>query len=70
MKTGWTVLLVLGVVGVWDVILATNAARGDTISEVTLAFTQRHPWLTFALGYVAGHLTWPQYREKKEVPKA
>lgn len=33
---------------------------GDTISEVTLAFAQRHPALPFSVGVVAGHLFWPQ----------
>lgn len=49
----------------WDVVVATNAVRGDTISEVTLAFARRYPVASvgvgLALGIVLGHLFWPQY---------
>ena len=49
----------------WDVVVATNRTRDDTISEVTLGFAMRHPIATFAiglsLGIIFGHLFWPQF---------
>lgn len=53
-----TILLI-----VWDVYVATNSVRGDTISEVFL-WASSHPVLPFAFGVLAGHLCWPQYLKK------
>lgn len=51
---------------VWDIVVAANSVPGDTISEITLAFTQGHPvagmGITLAIGIILGHLFWPQYR--------
>jgi hypothetical protein len=44
----------------WDIYVAANPTPGDTISEITLAFAQKHPVLPFALGVIMGHLFWPQ----------
>lgn len=40
----------------WDLIVATNKTRGDTISEITLAISMLAPVLPFAVGFLAGHL--------------
>lgn len=49
---------------VWDVILATNTERGDTISEVTKKLGSYSIffilWLAFGMGLLAGHFFWPQ----------
>lgn len=43
----------------WDIYVASNGVRGDTISEIILA-TSRQIWtLPLALGIVVGHLMWP-----------
>ena len=44
----------------WDIYVATNKQKGDTISEVVLGFARRHPVIPFALGVLMGHLLWPQ----------
>jgi hypothetical protein len=48
----------------WDIYVAINDKKGDTISEVTLSFTRRHPiilgLIMLALGILIGHLFWPQ----------
>lgn len=46
----------------WDIHVAWNAVPGDTISEMTLAFVMKHPTIPFLVGYVMGHLFWPQRR--------
>lgn len=44
----------------WDIYVAANSSSGDTISEITLGFAQKHPVVPFALGVIMGHLFWPQ----------
>lgn len=46
---------------IWDIIVAVTKPRGDTISEVTLSFWARRPYILFMAGYLCGHLFWPQY---------
>lgn len=50
---------ILGLIG-WDIFVAANTVSGDTISEITLAFAYKHPFVAFALGVLCGHLTWPR----------
>lgn len=59
----WTIaiLIVIAVLLIaWDIYVATNKKKGDTISEVTLDFARRHPVIPFLLGVLCGHLLWPQ----------
>jgi hypothetical protein len=51
---------VLALLIIWDLIVATNGAAGDTISEVMLRQASNHPIIAFALGVCVGHLFWPQ----------
>lgn len=44
----------------WDIYVAANGVKGDTISEIALDFARRHPVIPFAVGIVCGHLFWPQ----------
>jgi hypothetical protein len=59
-------LMLAALVGliVWDVVVATNKDRGDTISEITLAASVQQPHSGFivglAFGILVGHLWWPQ----------
>ena len=50
---------IVGLIG-WDIFVAANPVPGDTISEVFLAFTYKHPFASFAFGVLSGHLTWPR----------
>ena len=45
----------------------SNAAEGDTISEVVWALTERFPVISFLFGVVAGHFFW-QRRHAGDVP--
>jgi hypothetical protein len=60
---------------VWDIKVATNKDRGDTISEITLAASRRGWWslpvLAWVCGILMGHLWWPQVvkpRHPKDSP--
>lgn len=44
----------------WDIYVATNDVRGDTISEIFLFTASTHPSLVMAFGVLIGHLTWPR----------
>jgi predicted PurR-regulated permease PerM len=54
-------LLLLGILTWlgWDIYAASNVVKGDTISEIVLAFTFRHWFASLVLGVVCGHLFWP-----------
>jgi hypothetical protein len=58
--TSIIMVAVIAVLIIWDVYVAANPVPGDTISEITLNFARRHPVIPFALGFVCGHLFWPQ----------
>lgn len=62
-----TMFILLGVIAfliVWDIYVATNKERGDTISEIFLAASVNRPIsgvvLGLACGILIGHLWWPQ----------
>ena len=44
---------------VWDIVVATNAPKGDTISEITLAVSYVAPVIPATWGVICGHLFWP-----------
>lgn len=48
----------------WDIYVAINDERGDTISEILL-WVGEHPILPFAFGVLMGHLFWPQYKRRE-----
>lgn len=52
------VVMIVGVAAwiLWDLVVATNRQKGDTISEITLAVSMLTPVLPFAVGFLAGHL--------------
>ena len=55
------VLIVLTVALVaWDIYLAIDDTRGNTISQVIWRTARRHPVLAFAIGVLCGHLLLPQ----------
>lgn len=56
------VVVVLLLVGVWDVYLALTRIQGETPSDIILQFLQRYPVIAVLIGVLIGHLVWPQYR--------
>jgi len=44
----------------WDVVVASNKERGDTISEILLHAAQHVPIVAVAWGVLTGHLFWSQ----------
>jgi hypothetical protein len=44
----------------WDIVVAVNDERGDTISEMMLAAASKHPSLAFSWGGITGHMFWPR----------
>lgn len=61
--TLWLLAVVTVLLVAWDVHVATNSVKGDTISEAFLNANSRG--LIFALGVICGHLAWPQYIKRK-----
>lgn len=66
-KTKWF-LLISGIIWlVYDIIMAANGKKGDTISEVTLFYSFKNSFIPFAVGYLAGHLFWPRKKEELNI---
>jgi len=63
-RAAWTTLGIIVVASCiligWDIVVATNAEKGDTISELVLGAASKHPSLAFAWGGLTGHLFWPR----------
>lgn len=49
----------------YDIYVAVNDVKEDTISEVLLYYGRQFMIIPFGLGVIMGHLFWPQ-RVKKE----
>jgi hypothetical protein len=58
--TVWFIVALIVSVLVYDMWMATNGTAGDTISEVVLGASVRYPALPLLVGFVLGHLFWPQ----------
>ena len=72
----WTIGILIGVLSLligWDIYVAVNDAKGDTISEIVLELSMLHVasllGIVFALGVLTGHIVWPQFREKEDSSK-
>ena len=44
----------------WDIVVASNKERGDTISEILDKAARTVPAVAVAWGILTGHLFWPQ----------
>lgn len=44
----------------WDIVVAANREKGDTISEILLRSSRTVPIIAAAWGILTGHLFWPQ----------
>lgn len=66
---GWkkkTVMIMVGTtIGLvlWDVVVAANKEKGDTISEITKAAAHKHPMIPLGFGILMGHFFWSQSGE-------
>jgi hypothetical protein len=56
---GLIIAATAGLIG-WDIVVAANKEKGDTISEVLLKSARKVPAVAFAWGVLSGHLFWPQ----------
>jgi hypothetical protein len=56
---GLIVATIAGLVG-WDIVVASNKEKGDTISEILLRAARKVPAVAMAWGVLSGHLFWPQ----------
>lgn len=69
-KTTSIILIVtLAIWVIWDVFVATNAVKGDTISEITLAVSYLSLFIPSAWGIIMGHLFWPSKTIKYKWPR-
>jgi hypothetical protein len=62
-----TVILIFAAIIVlvgWDIYAAANAHKGDTISEIVFAASLKRPMIPFTVGFICGHLFWPQSKPK------
>lgn len=48
-----------GLIG-WDIVVAANQQKGDTISEILNKAARNTPAVAVAWGILTGHLFWPQ----------
>lgn len=58
---------IVGLAG-WDVVVATNKEKGDTISEILLKASKGTPMVGVAWGILTGHLFWPQAKTPSSLP--
>lgn len=58
--TVWIIIGVVVALILWDIFVAVEPEDGDTISEVVLGWARRSPAIPFAVGFLCGHLFWPQ----------
>lgn len=54
----WAVAVIVIAV---DIYWASNSVAGDTISEVTLAYSWKYQTIPVAYGILTGHLFWPHH---------
>lgn len=59
--THWVLIAVSAALIGIDIYWATNAERGDTISEVILKYARKYQVIAFLFGVLMGHLLWPQF---------
>lgn len=58
--TVWIIIGTVVALILWDIFVAVEPEDGDTISEVVLGWARRSPAIPFAVGFLCGHLFWPQ----------
>lgn len=46
----------------YDIVVYLAYGPPATWSMVWMGFLTDHPWVTFALGFISGHVVWPTVR--------
>lgn len=59
-RTSWVIAAVAIGLAVFDYYAFKNPATGDTLSEVLLVWSMKHPAVPYLFGVISGHLFWPQ----------
>jgi len=61
LKTVTACIIILATIGLigWDVYVAWNDLKGDTISEITMGWAIHKPFIPFITGVIIGHLFVP-----------
>lgn len=54
-----TAVVLLAIIGAWDVWVAFGPSEGRTVSSIIYAWGQQFPPLVLAVGLLLGHLFWP-----------
>ncbi len=64
-QTSWVLAVCSLILMVWDYQMFSNNIDGDTISEITVKNSIRHPIIPFLFGILGGHLFWYQKVSKE-----
>jgi len=64
--TRHAVLMVIGLLIVYDIAIYSTSGVDATISRVTLSWSSDIPIVLIGIGVLIGHLFWPQPSKKKE----
>jgi len=59
-KTAWVIWIAVAILLGWEVLVYFTPEYGDTISEVYLGASYKHPIVPFLVGLLMGHLNLPQ----------
>jgi len=61
MKKATTIIMVIALLVLigWDIYVFIEPTPEDTISEITLWWAKKTPFIPFGLGVLGGHFTWP-----------
>ena len=62
--TGLFITAVVLIIGVYDVVAILGFGTDATISRVLLGTSVTTPAIPFAIGFLMGHLFWPQPKPK------
>lgn len=61
----WIILVIVVALGLYDIYLAYDKVKGNTLSEIAYHMAIQHPLLPVMVGIVIGHIFWPQEVVKK-----
>jgi hypothetical protein len=53
------VIVLLALVGIWDIWAAFGPSEGRTVSQILYGWGQQFPPLVLGVGLLLGHLFWP-----------
>jgi NAD kinase len=56
-------IIITAIIIVFDIYVAVVGGDGDTISAVLLTYSKEYPVISFAIGFICGHIFWPNQLE-------